>query len=142
MSLSSMVHLPLLPDVFALAVFFLCATAAFSRCFSSCAFIKVGAFSHGLDRCTTSFRLDVISFAANDCARGMPYLIRYDRPSNPCSLRCLTDSCLKLALHSRHVTTCLVMLFRQATGFDCGSGVTTVMLPFESSWTCSALRLA
>src|SRR2546430_16591168 len=90
-----MVQLPLFPDAFALAVLFLCATAAFSRFFSSCALRNVGAFSHGLDLCTCSFRRDVISFAANDWVRGMPYLIRYAFPSNPWSLRCLTDSCLK-----------------------------------------------
>src|SRR5437660_4061990 len=137
-----MAHLPLFPDAFALAVLFLCATAASSRCFSSCAFIKVGAFSHGLDRCTTSFRLDVISFAANDCARGMPYLIRYDRPSNPCSLRCRTDNCLKLAPHSRHVTVCLVMLFRQLSGSGEVFGVATATLLWESSCVFSACRLA
>src|SRR5215813_5785088 len=103
-SLSSIIHLPWFPDAFALAVLFLCATAACSRFFTSCAFTKVGAFSHGLDLCTISFRFDVISFAANDCVRGIPYLIRYAFPSNPCSFRCRTDNCLKLALHSRHVT--------------------------------------
>src|SRR2546428_7115806 len=105
-----MVHLPLFPDAFALAVFFLCATDACFRFFSSCAFTYVGAFSHGLDRCTTSLRRDVVSLAANGCIRGIPYLSRYAFPSSPCSLRCLTDSCLKLALHSRHVTVCLVIL--------------------------------
>src|SRR2546427_1073481 len=86
-SLSSIMHLPLFPYTFGLAVFFLCAIAVFS-CFFSCAFTKVGAFSHGLDLCTISFRRDVISFAANDWVRGIPYLIRYDRPSKLCSLRC------------------------------------------------------
>src|SRR5215831_6794752 len=130
------------PYAFPLPVLFLCATGACSRFFSSCAFTKVGAFSHGLALCTISFRLAVISFAANDCTRGIPYLIRYDRPSSPCSFRCLTDSCFKLTPHSRHVTTCLVMLFRQWTVFDGASGVTTATLPFASSWACSALRLA
>jgi hypothetical protein len=81
MSLSSTIQLLLFPDAFVFAVFFLCALPVFCtttfRVFS-CAFTYVGAFSHGLDRCTISFRLDVISFAANDCVRGMPYLIRYD----------------------------------------------------------------
>src|SRR5215471_4401674 len=127
--LSSIIHLPLFPDAFALAVLFLWATAAFSRFFPSCAFRYVGAFSQGLARCTTSFRLDVISLAANGCVRGMPYLIRYPFPSNPCSLRCRTDSCLKLARHSRHITVCLVMLFRQATGFGGVSSGATAPLP-------------
>src|SRR5437899_4569427 len=100
----------------ALVLFFLCATEACCRSFSSCAFLNVGAFSHGLDRCTTSFRLNVIAFAANDWRRGIPYFARYDRPSNPCSFRCLTVSCLKLAPHARHVTVCLVMLFFQGIG--------------------------
>src|SRR5438067_189429 len=123
-----MVHLPLFPDTFALAVLFLGATAIFSRFFSSCAFTYAGAFSHGLNLCTICFRLDVISFAARACVRGMPFLIRYACPSSPCSLRCLTDSCLKLAPHSKHVTTCLVMLLRQSTGFGV-AGVTTATLP-------------
>src|SRR2546426_2957488 len=101
------------PYAFASAVSFLCAvlclgaTAACFRFFSSCALRNVGACSHGLDLCTCSFRRNVISLAANDCVRGIPCLIRYDRPANPCSFRCLTDSCLKLAPHSRHVTVCL-----------------------------------
>jgi hypothetical protein len=133
------VLLEYLPYAFALVVlFFLCATAF---CAFSCAFTKVGAFSHGLDRCTCSCRRTVISLAANDWVRGMPYLSRYDFPSNPCSLRCLTDSCLKLAPHSRHVTVCLVMLFLQLTGFDGVSGVTTATLPFASSWALRACRL-
>src|ERR1043166_3587457 len=142
MSLSSPIHLPLFPDACFLTVLFLCTTAAFSCCFSSCAFTNVGAFSHGLDLCAISFRRDVTSFAANDCVRGIPYLIRYPCPSNPCSLRCLTDSCLKLAPHSRHVTVCLVMLFRQLSGAGDVCGVAKATLPFASSWACSALRLA
>src|SRR5713101_3577136 len=119
MSLSSIIHLPLFPYAYALSVFFLgaffvCCATAF--CAFSCAFRYVGAFSHGLDRCTIAFRLNVISLAANGCVRGTPYLIRYDFPSKLCSLRCLTESCLKLALHSRHVTLCLVILFFQLTG--------------------------
>src|SRR5215831_17259592 len=109
------------PYDFPFAVFFLCVLPVFCAtacCAFSCAFTNVGAFSHGLDLCTISFRLDVISFAANGCVRGMPYLIRYAFPSNPCSLRCRTDNCLKLAPHSRHFTVCLVMLFLQVTGFD------------------------
>src|SRR5712691_6624508 len=137
-----MAHLPLFPDAFALAVLFLCATAASSRCFSSCAFIKVGAFSHGLDLCTISFRLDVVSLAANGCARGIPYFTRYAFPSSPCSLRCLPESCLKLAPHARHLTVCFVMLFLQLTGFDGISGVATATIPLASSLACSALRLA
>src|SRR6266705_1236517 len=133
-----MAHLPLFPDAFALAVLFLCAPAAFSRCFSSCAFIKVGAFSHGLDRCTISFRLDVVSLADNGCVRGMPYLIRYAFPSSPCSLRCRTDSCLKLARHSRHVTVCLVILFFQWSGAGGVFGVPTATLPCASSCACRA----
>src|SRR5438876_579512 len=114
----------------------------FSRFFSSCALRNVGAFSHGLDRCTTSFRLDVVALAARACVRGMPYLTRYDRPSNPCSWRCLTESCLKLAPHSRHVTICLVMLFLQLTGCDGVLGVATATLPCASSCLFSACRLA
>src|SRR4030095_10179719 len=98
------------PYACALVLFFLCATEACCPSFSPCAFLNVGAFSHGLDRCTIAFRLNVISFAANDCVRGMPYFTRYDRPSSPCSLRCLTDSCFELTPHSRHVTVCLVIL--------------------------------
>src|SRR2546422_8446238 len=127
MSLSSIMHLLLSPYAFTLAVlFFLCATAF---CAFSCAFTNVGAFSHGLDRCTIAFRLNVISFAANDCVRGMPYLIRYDRPSKLCSLRCRTDSCLKLALHSRHITVCLVMLFLQLIGAGGVFGASPATLP-------------
>jgi hypothetical protein len=111
---------------FVLAVLFFCAKAV---CAFSCALRNIGAFSHGLDLCTISFRLNVVSLAANGCVRGMPYFTRYDRPSNPCSFRCLTESCLKLALHSRHITICLVMLFRQLTGFNGVSGVTTATLP-------------
>src|SRR5437016_13262431 len=107
---------------FLCAVLFLCATAF--RAFS-CALRYVGAFSHGLDRCTISFRLDVVSLAARACVRGMPYLIRYAFPSNPCSFRCRTESCLKLAPHSRHITACLVMPFLQLTGCDGVSGVST-----------------
>src|SRR5215510_7825546 len=107
MSLSSLLHLLLFPDAFALAVLFPCATAF---CAFSCALRNAGAFSQGLALCTISFRLNVVSLAANGWVRGMPYLIRYDRPFNPCSLRCLTESCLKVAPHSRHVTVCLVML--------------------------------
>src|SRR5713101_4033744 len=125
MSLSSIMHLPLFPYAFAFTVLFLCGTAACSRCFSSCAFRYVGAFSHGLDLCTISFRLDVISLAAKACGRGIPYFPRYDRPFKSCSLRCLTESCLKLALHSRHVTVCLVILFLQLTRSGGVSGVTT-----------------
>src|SRR6266446_2184044 len=115
-----MMHLPLLPYAFFLAVPFLCVLPVFcaiacSRFSSSCAFINVGAFSHGLDRCMLSFRLDVVSLAVRACVRGIPYFARYDIPSNPCALRCLPESCLKLALHARHVTWCLVMLFRQLT---------------------------
>src|SRR6266851_3694312 len=91
MSLASTLHLLVSPYAFALVVLFLCATAF---CAFSCALRNVGAFSHGLDLCTTSFRLNVISFAANDCTRGIPCLIRYAFPSNSCSFRCLTESCL------------------------------------------------
>src|SRR3977135_3602727 len=104
MALSSIMHLPLFPYAFAFTVLFLYGTAASSRFFSSCAFRYVGAFSHGLDLCTISFRLDVISLPANGCVRGIPYLIRYDRPSNPWSLRCRADNCLRVAPHTRHVT--------------------------------------
>jgi hypothetical protein len=128
-SLWSILHLPWCPDAFTLAVFFLGAIAAFSRCFSSCAFTKVGAFSHGLDLCTISCLCDVISFAAHGCVRGMPYFTRYDRPSNPCSFRCLTESCLKWAPHSRHVTVCLVGLFLQGIGFSGIFGVSTATRP-------------
>src|SRR5919198_3762538 len=132
MSLSSIIHLPWFPYDFAFAVFFLCACLVFcatALCACSCAFRNVGAFSHGLDLCTIAFRLDVVSLADNGCVRGIPYFARYDRPSNACSLRCLTDSCLKLAPHSRHVTACLVMLFLQLTGCDGVSGVATATLP-------------
>src|SRR5437660_10188488 len=115
-----MVHLPLFPDDLALVVLFFCATAC---CTFSCALRNVGAFSQGLDRCTISFRLDVVSLAARACVRGMPYLTRYDRPSSPCSFRCLTESCLKDCPHSRHVTWCLVILFLQLTGCDAVSGL-------------------
>src|SRR5438552_17546136 len=124
-----MVHLPLFPDAFALAVFFLCATEACFCSFASCALRNVGAFSHGLALCTISFRLDVISLAARACVRGIPYLIRYDRPSSPCSLRCRTESCLKLAPHCRHITVYLVMLLRQLTCCDGVSSGATSMLP-------------
>src|SRR5262249_49884454 len=120
-------------------LFFFCATAF---CAFSCAFTKVGAFSHGLARCTISFRLDVISLAANGWVRGIPYLIRYAFPSNPCSCRCPPESCLKLAPHSRHVTRCFVILFLQLTGFGGGSEVARAPLPCASSWTCRACRLA
>src|SRR5262245_4857082 len=142
MSLSSTIPLLLSPYPFAPAVFFLGATDACFRCFSSCAFTNVGAFSHGLARCTISFLFDVISFAANGCARGIPYLIRYAFPSSPCSLRCLTESCLKLAPHSRHVTVCLVMLFLQLPDAGSVSGGATATLPFASSWALRACRLA
>src|SRR4030095_14819413 len=104
--------------------------------------MNVGAFSHGLDLCTISFRCNVVSFAANGCVLGILNFSRYDRPSNPCSLRCRTDNCLKLAPHSRHVTTCLVMLFFQLRGFESVSGVATTTLPFASSWALRACRLA
>src|SRR5713101_10011673 len=141
MSLSSIIHLPLFPYAYALSVFFLgaffvCCATAF--CAFSCAFRYVGAFSHGLDLCTISFRLDVVALADNACVRGIPYLTRYDCPSNPCSLRCRTDSCLKLAPHARHVTVCLVMLFLQWTGAAGVSGVATATGPFASSWACRA----
>src|SRR5437870_4971607 len=113
-------HLRLFPDTFALAVFFLCTLpvcCAPACCAFSCAFTKVGAFSHGLVLCTISFRRDVISLAANDWVRGIAYFARYDCPSNPCSCRCLTESCLKLTPHARHVTVCLVILFFQLTRF-------------------------
>src|SRR5712691_11706783 len=125
MSLSSIIHLLLSPYAFVLADPFLCVLPVFcaiacSRVFSSCAFScalrNVGAFSHGLDLCTISFRLNVISFAANAWVRRIPYLIRYDFPSNPCPLRCLPESCLKDRPHSRHVTVCLVILLLQWTG--------------------------
>src|SRR6266567_1258794 len=102
----------LFPYDFPFAVFFLCVLPVFCAtafCVFSCAFTKVGAFSHGFVLCTTSCLCDVISFAANGCVRGMPYLSRYAFPSSPCSFRCLTDSCLKLTPHARHVTWCLVM---------------------------------
>jgi hypothetical protein len=73
-----------LPYAFALIVLFLCATAF---CAFSCPLRNVRDFSYGLDLCTISFLRDVISLAANGCVRGIPYLIRYDRPSNPCSLQ-------------------------------------------------------
>ena len=117
---------------FALVVFFLCALPVFcatacSAC--SCAFRYVGAFSHGRLLCTICFRIAVTERADNGWLCGIPYFARYDRPSNPCSLRCRTESCLKLAPHSRHVTVCLVMLFLQLTGFDGVSGGATVTLP-------------
>jgi hypothetical protein len=121
------VLLEYLPYAFALVVlFFLCATAF---CAFSCAFTNVGAFSHGFVLCTTSCLCDVISFTANGCVRGIPYLIRYAFPSSPCSLRCLTDSCLKLAPHSRHITVCFVILFRQWSGAGAVFSVTTATLP-------------
>src|SRR6266853_5004792 len=131
MSLSSIIHLPLFPYAYALAIFFLgaffvCCATAF--CAFSCAFRYVGAFSHGLDLCTISFRLDVVSLAANGCVRGILYFPRYDRPSKLCSFRCLTESYLKLALHSRHVTVCLVMLFLQLTRSGGVSSVTPATL--------------
>src|SRR5215470_13816719 len=92
------------PYTFAFAVAFLCAVrclCARAFCAFSCACTKVGAFSHGLDLCAITLRLKVISLAANGCARGIPYLIRYDLPSNPWSLRCRMESCLKLVPHSR-----------------------------------------
>src|SRR5215475_7708420 len=116
------------PYAFPLPVFFLCATEACCRCFSSCALRNVGAFSQGRDRCTISFRLDVVALADNGCARGIPYLIRYAFPSNPCPLRCLTESCLKLAPHSRHIAACLVMLFLQLPGAGSVSGGATATL--------------
>src|SRR4029453_1952913 len=133
------VLLEYLPYAFALAVLFLGATAF---CAFFCAFTNVGAFSQSLVLCTISFRFDVVSLAARACVRGIPYLIRYDCPSNACSLRCLTESCLKLAPHSRHVTTCFVILFRQWTGSGRITGVPTATLPFASSWALRACRLA
>src|SRR5215475_12449448 len=130
------------PYAFPLPVLFLCATEACCRCFSSCALRNVGAFSHGRDRCTISFRLDVVALADNGCARGIPYLIRYAFPSKPCSFRCLTDSCLKLAPHSRHVTRCLVILFFQLTGSGGVSEVAMATLPPASSWALRDCRLA
>src|SRR6266852_2944464 len=127
MSLASTLHLLVSPYAFVLVVlFFLCATAF---CAFSCALINIGAFSHGLDLCMLSFRIAVISLAANGCVRGIPYLIRYVFPSNPWSLRCFAESCLKLALHSRHVTWYLVILFLQWTGAGGVAGVATVTLP-------------
>jgi hypothetical protein len=128
------VLLEYLPYAFFLTVRFFCAKAfcaigACARCFSSCAFTNVGAFSQGFDLCTISFRLDVVALADNDWVRGILCLIRYTFASSSWSLRCRTDSCLKLALHSRHVTACLVMLFRQWTGFNAMSGVATATLP-------------
>src|SRR6266446_10823419 len=142
---SSIIHLLLSPYAFALGVpflgaFFVCCVIAF--CAFSCALRNIGAFSHGLDLCTISFRLNVISLAANGCVRGILYFPRYDRPSKPCSFRCLTESCLKLAPHSRHVTVCLVILFRQWSGAAGLSGLTTAMLPFASSCAFSTCRLA
>src|SRR5262249_16107913 len=129
---------------FALDVPFLCALPVFcaTACAAcSCAFRYVGAFSQGLARCPISFLRDVISFAANGCVRGMPYFTRYTFPSQPCSLRCLTDNCLKLAPHSRHVTACLVMLFRQLTGVGGVLGVATATLPSESSCACRVISV-
>jgi hypothetical protein len=57
-----------------LCAFFVCRSIAF--CAFACAFTNVGAFSHGLDRCTISLRLAVISLAANGCVRGISYLAR------------------------------------------------------------------
>jgi len=116
------------PYAFALAVLFLGATAIFSRCFSSCAFKNVGAFSHGLDRCTIAFRLTVVSFADNAWCRGILYLARYDRPSKPCPLRWRTESCLRDCPHSRHVTVCFVILFFQWIGAGGVCGVRTATL--------------
>src|SRR5882724_637800 len=107
-----------------------CATACSAF---SCAFRYVGAFSHGLDRCTISFRFAVVSLADNDWVRGIPYVTRYDFPSKLWSLRCRIDNCLTLAPHARQVTVCLVMLFFQWTGFGCVSGVATATIRFESS---------
>lgn len=136
------------PYAFAFAVLFLCATAF---CAFSCALRNFGAFSHGLVLCTISFRLDVVSLAAKACVRGIPYFARYDRPSKLCSLRCLTDSCLKLAPHSRHVTVCLAMLFLQWTGSGSVSGVHTAASterslvgfdqPFHADGGLAALRV-
>src|SRR4030095_9195051 len=104
--------------------------------------MNVGAFSHGLDLCTISFRCNVISLAANGCVLGILNFSRYDRPSNSCSLRCLTDSCLKLAPHSRQVTWFLVILFFQLIGSDGVCGVAIATLPFASSSAWRAFRLA
>src|SRR5205085_12395022 len=123
------------------AVFVPCAlpvVCAPAWCAFASAVTKVGAFSHGLDRCTIAFRLTVVSFADNACVRGMPYLVRYDRPFNPCSRRCRTESCLKLARHSRHVTVCLVILFFQWSGAGGVFGVPTATLPCASSCACRA----
>src|SRR5713101_6517739 len=92
-------------------------------------------------RCTISFRLDVVALADNGWVRGMPYLIRYNRTSNSCSLRCLTESCLKLALHSRHVTWYLVILFGQFTRSGGVAGVTMAARLFASSCALRACRL-
>src|SRR6267143_7063512 len=145
MSLSSIIHLPLFPYAYALAVFFLgaffvCCATAF--CAFSCALRNVGAFSHGRDLCTISFRLDVVSLAANGCVRGILYFPRYDRPSKPCSFRCRADNCFRVALHSRHVTVCLVMLFLQLTRSGGVSGVTLATLLWAFSCVFSACRLA
>src|SRR3981081_1389682 len=144
MSLASTLHLLVSPYAFALAVpflgaFFVCCATAF--CAFSCALRNIGAFSHGFNLCTISLRFNVISLAARACVRGIPYLIRYDRPSNPWSLRCLPESCLRVAPHSRHVTVCLVILFLQWTGFDSVSGVAIATRACASSCAFRAKRL-
>src|SRR5882672_5117342 len=141
---SSIIHLLLSPYAFALGVpflgaFFICCVIAF--CAFSCALRNIGAFSHGLDLCTISFRLNVISLAANGCVRGILYFPRYDRPSKLCSLRCRTDNCFRVAPHTRHVTVCLVMLFLQWTGADGVAGVAIATLPCASSCAFRATRL-
>jgi hypothetical protein len=100
---------------------------------------NVAVFSQGRASWTICRRRAVVSRAASGWVLGMPYLVRYDRLSNPCVLRWRPDNCLKACLQSRQVTACLVMLFRQSTGAVWATG--TVVVPI-SSCDLSAVRVA
>ena len=94
-----------------------------------CLLRYVGNFSQGRTSWTTCRRRIVVSRAASGWVRGMPCFVRYERLSNPCRLRWRRDNCLKAWPHSRQVTVCLVILFRQSTGTvsETGAGAKTAL---------------
>jgi hypothetical protein len=93
---------------------------------------------HGLTSCIIFRLIAVTDRAASGWERGIPYLLLYELGLRLCSRRCL-DNCLKLAPHSRHITACLVMLFRQSTG---SAVVWTEPVPSVSSCACRVIKLA
>src|SRR2546426_8604226 len=84
-SLLSLLHYFFALDVPFLGEGLVCSATACAT--FSCAFRYVGAFSHGLDCCTICFRRAVTARADSGWRGGIPYLTRYDRASNPWSLR-------------------------------------------------------